>query len=77
MSNLGRMAGLQPYQERMIEELRELQDRLAKLSRFLRHEGRNLELIDRDLLVAQQTHMAGYECILRGRVGRFTGEAIL
>ena len=66
---------LQPHEERVITEKRELDEKLAKLKAFCFDPGspifRALTPADRDLLEDQYTAMEQYSTILGKRIDRF------
>lgn len=65
---------MQPHEERVIAEKRDLDEKLAKLKDFCFGDGkvfRTLEPIDRDLLENQYTVMEQYSKILGKRIDRF------
>lgn len=62
-----------PYQQRVVEEKRELDEKLEKLRDFIFHNAvfRTLPPRERQLLVRQQTAMATYSRVLRERIETF------
>ena len=63
------MSDLQPYQQRVIEELNELWDRLVKLEMFLDSpEFVRVSDAEQSLLREQATHMINYHRTLLKRV---------
>lgn len=61
-----------PFQQRVIDEERELAARLDKLCRFLETEQFNeLPWVERDDLLAQARQMTEYRTTLRARISRF------
>ena len=66
---------MQPHQERVVNEKRELDEKLAKLKAFCFGESnaifRGLHPIDRNLLEDQFTVMERYSSILDSRIKRF------
>lgn len=60
---------MEAYQERMIAELNELQERVDKLHKFVgdREKIVNLESEKLDLLMRQLHHMTMYEDVLKKR----------
>ena len=67
---------IQPYQQRVIDELKDLEDKLARLVKFIddQHSGASKIAIsesDFSLLVDQQNAMQEYANVLRKRVFRF------
>lgn len=65
-----------PYQQRVVEEKSELDEKLEKLRDFIFHNPvfRTLPSRDRHLLVRQQAAMAVYSRVLRERIETFEGE---
>lgn len=64
--------GLQPHQQRVIEEKAALDDKLMKLMAFFDSSTyANLPTEDRILLIAQHTHMKAYSDTLGTRIARF------
>ncbi|WP_340618706.1 crAss001_48 related protein [Xenorhabdus entomophaga] len=64
---------LQPHQQRVIDELAELNERIEKLSVFIGGDIYNaLEETDRYLLRVQRSAMYNYAEILHMRVKRFS-----
>lgn len=60
------------WQQRVIDEERELAARLDKLTRFIETEAfNNLPSVEREDLVTQQKHMGYYQQVLRSRIARF------
>lgn len=63
---------LQPHQQRVIDEQKELQARLEKLDVFIDGEVfKTLDTIDQRLLNNQREHMANYNETLFERIERF------
>jgi hypothetical protein len=64
-----------PYQERVIAEKQDLDDKITRLDTFLSDlpEGVKLDPIDKGLLHQQLAAMKTYTNILRQRIGRFGG----
>jgi hypothetical protein len=63
---------MQAFQERVIQEQKELEEKLDKLTDFLQTDTfLNLEEKDRELLLAQHTHMVAYNTTLALRIKRF------
>ncbi|CDG21051.1 conserved protein of unknown function [Xenorhabdus poinarii G6] len=63
---------MQPYQQRVIDELAELDSKIEKLSDFIGGAIYNgLDETDRVLLAMQLSAMKGYSEILHKRVSRF------
>ena len=69
---------MQPHEERVIAEKRELDEKLAKLKDFCFTPGlttfSRLSPEDRDLLEDQFTYMQKYSEILGKRIARFEGQ---
>jgi hypothetical protein len=62
----------EPWQLRVIEEKKELDARLVKLSEFLSGEAfSEMTEDDQELLSSQKTHMTSYSGILGERIARF------
>lgn len=68
---------LQPHEERVVTEKRELDEKLAKLKAFCFDPGsqifKDLPPEDQDLLEYQYEAMKNYSQILRKRIDRFKG----
>ena len=63
---------MEEYQERAIEEQRELNERLVRLIRFTTTDTyRKLDREDRELLTSQQHAMIHYNDVLSQRIARF------
>ena len=64
---------LLPYQQRVIEEKSELDDKLEKLQAFLESAGfeDNLDLLNRQLLLQQFAFMLNYSAVLSRRIETF------
>ncbi len=63
----------EPWQLRVIEEKKELDARLVKLSEFLSGEAfAVMTEDDQELLLSQKNHMSTYSDILGERIARFT-----
>lgn len=65
---------MQPHEERVVIEKRELDEKLAKLKAFCFGENKifeSLDRIDRDLLENQYIYMQHYSKILGRRIARF------
>ncbi len=65
---------MQPHEERVVTEKRELEEKLARLKVFILEPNpifRALAPEDRDLLEDQYTAMKQYSAILEKRIGRF------
>ena len=64
---------LQPYQQRVVEEKKELDTKIEKLSVFMRGPDFNQKMVwrERAILIAQFNVMTKYSSILRDRIGNF------
>ena len=63
---------MQPYQQRVVDEQAELNEKLVKLIQFTTTlKYRELTHRDRELLVEQQGAMAAYNSILADRIAGF------
>lgn len=66
---------MQPHEERVVVEKRELDEKLTRLNAFCFGENnttfKNLSEIDRGLLTAQHAVMKEYSAILAKRIERF------
>ena len=63
---------MEAYQERVIAEMKDLDDKIGKLSAFMKLDTfQGLEEEDRNLLTEQYEHMNQYYSVLRKRVERF------
>jgi hypothetical protein len=63
---------MQPHEQRVIEEQKELQEKLIKLDGFMgSHAFTVLETEDQKLLILQREYMANYNEVLCARIGRF------
>lgn len=66
------MSQLQDFQQRVVDEKQELDDKLDKLRVFLRSDrALALDFTDRSLLVMQERAMTDYTSILADRINRF------
>lgn len=68
---------LQPHEQRVVQELAELRDKIGKLSNFvgeLRRGARSVSAAQDALLVAQLSTMEDYEAVLAARVRDFMSE---
>lgn len=67
------MAGLQPHEQRVVEERAALMERIDKLRAFIDSSPHfvTLDPADKDLLREQLVHMEGYAHVLAERIGRF------
>jgi hypothetical protein len=64
---------MQPYQQRVVDEKAQLDDRLTKLNEFLASEKREgLPAAEAGRLVAQAEAMGTYSRILGDRIANFT-----
>lgn len=63
---------MEPYQERMLVELKELSERVDKLHKFIGNRDNTVKMpIEKlDLLVKQYHYMSLYEHVLRLRCGQ-------
>jgi hypothetical protein len=63
---------MQPHEERVVAEERELSEKLNKLGDFI-HSAVFLTLlpVDQSLLQQQEDHMRAYAGVLRQRIARF------
>lgn len=59
------------WQERVVEEHRELNDRVCKLRAFLSTDAVVLSLVERDRLVRQRVFMEAYLQVLTERIAAF------
>jgi hypothetical protein len=65
---------MQPHQERVVVEAKELDDKMTKLREFVRSETyKTLKTTDGDLLRDQYFAMEKYHAILQRRIARFAG----
>jgi len=63
---------LQPHEQRVVAEQKELQEKLIKLDAFMDgHTFTGLAAEDRKLLIIQREYMANYNEVLRARIERF------
>jgi hypothetical protein len=63
---------MEDYQERVLKEKEELDDKLSRLTPFLTTEKFfGLPVEDRELLTQQEVHMKGYSLVLAKRIARF------
>jgi len=62
---------MQPWQERVVEEKRDLDARINRLQRVLDKPEYNLDLIARDLMSRQLAYMLAYSSTLRERIENF------
>ena len=63
-----------PHQQRVVDELAELTDRIEKLSKFINDVTgpfKTLDLTDQGLLISQFKVMTQYRVILEQRIARF------
>lgn len=64
-----------PYQQRVVDEKKDLDERLAKLKAFVLTEVyRNLPADEQDRLSRQYDAMYSYSCILGERIAAFPAE---
>jgi hypothetical protein len=65
------MSNLEPWQERLIEEEKELASKLEKLTEFMKTDQfAMLYGVDQDLLELQLFHMKKYSAVLSERIER-------
>lgn len=67
---------MQPHEQRVVAEQKELQEKLVKLDAFM--EGQkfpDLEAVDRKLLILQREYMANYNEVLCARIERFAAQS--
>jgi hypothetical protein len=65
---------MQPHEERVVAEKRELDEKLVKLAEFISGPGKifsGLDFVDRSLLMEQYACMLKYSRILTERITRF------
>jgi hypothetical protein len=64
---------LQPHQQRVVDELTELDTRITKLAVFINESPvyRALENAEKERLFKQIGHMTGYASVLRERIAAF------
>lgn len=63
---------MQDWQQRVVDEQRELNSKLRDLIAFtVTEEYRKLTTVDRNLMIEQQGAMAAYNNILADRIARF------
>jgi hypothetical protein len=62
---------MEPWQERVISEKRELDAKIARLRAVLDKPEYNLDLIARDLMSRQLAYMLAYSSTLRERIENF------
>lgn len=63
---------MQPHQQRVVDELYDLDLKIGKLSQFLMSEiGNQIPELDRNLLKQQRFVMRAYRDILRERINNF------
>ncbi len=61
-----------PHQERVVQEKKELDEKIKKLDLFMNTDTyKALDREERDRLVSQQYHMVGYSRALMGRIAAF------
>ena len=67
---------MRPHQQRVLDEKRELDERLVKLSEFISASAifKALDDQDRNLMRDQQRAMMDYSDALEGRIARFTDQ---
>ncbi len=63
---------MKPYQQRVVDELRELGDKIAKLQSFITGDiFKSLDVAEKHRLNDQLAVMVKYKCILRDRIAHF------
>lgn len=63
---------MQPYQQRVVDERAELEDKISKLAAFRKTDlHKSLDAVDRELLKQQFRAMMRYSNILGERIVRF------
>lgn len=73
------MSGILPHQQRMLDELAELDDRMTKLDKFLAGLAAGnpappgVDQHEIDLLVCQLAAMSAYHAALHARIRRWQG----
>lgn len=67
---------MQPHEERIVEERRELSERIVKLAKFISASEifNTLHKIDQDLLKEQRDAMISYHDALDARIERLTAD---
>ena len=73
---------IQPYQQRVIEEHKELEDKLARLNEFIdnHHNGKSCVAVsasDLSLLVQQRNAMHEYASVLKKRIVGFNIDGVV
>jgi hypothetical protein len=69
----GRRNAMEPYQERVIQEKKELDEKIAKLEALLNsHLWWELPILELDRMRRQQRHMRDYATVLGERIATFT-----
>ena len=65
---------MEPWQQRVVDEHREVSDRLIKLTAFIsgNEAFARLHAIDQSLLRAQRSAMVDYEAVITQRIARFS-----
>ena len=70
------MSALLPFQQRVVDESKELETKLDALTAFTGSAVfRNLPDVDRELLMRQGVHMTRYLMVLKVRIDNFKGAA--
>ena len=66
-------ACMEDFQQRVVAEKAELDERLGKLQKFIASSPvfAGLPVVERDLLERQQTHMVAYSAVLGERIASF------
>lgn len=67
------MQEYQPYQQRVVDEKNELDDKIAKLEKFMQENAifKTLPIIDQELQMMQHLQMVSYSYFLGQRIDRF------
>jgi hypothetical protein len=66
------MSNLAPHQQRVVDEKRELDEKIEKLTAFFNTETyRGLRSAEQHLLSQQLQHMTGYSMVLTDRISLF------
>jgi hypothetical protein len=66
---------LEPYQQRVVDEKTQLDEKLNKLVEFIGGlQFARLDDIDRNLLLQQRLIMTNYSAVLNKRINRFTSK---
>lgn len=66
------MSQLAPYQQRVVDEKKDLDEKIEKIESFTGGEiFKSMPIRDRELLVEQRDHMLSYSRVLGARISRF------